>query len=245
MNAKFDNVFNYQKKNAHVLHSAVKKSKKREKLNHICLTQSLSATANRNPENILWFSVKYCGSLQPADKSTIQSNPFVPHHLIASRIPHPKTRHIHIPHFPLVLHFPPLITPPPSNPLVPIHQPHTSPQPFRSAFTESSPRSGSFDTSTSSSNFLVVLIMNPGKELDGHLEHDSEQLAEFLASKERLRDRMTATRTDIHLLHSQMVDSRRDFDKQLERLRKQVAPLVPASHSKSKSPTAPPSTPAG
>lgn len=87
--------------------------------------------------------------------------------------------------------------------------------------------------------------MNSGKELNGHFEHNSEQLAEFLASKERLRSRMAGARTDMHLLQAEVNDSRREFDTQLEFLRQLVAPLFPASQSQSKTPEAPPSTPAG
>lgn len=87
--------------------------------------------------------------------------------------------------------------------------------------------------------------MNSRKELDGHFEHNSEQLAEFLASKERLRDRMTGSRADMHALRSHVAQTRTEFETQLEHLRKQMAPLLTPSHSASKSPTAPPSTPAG
>lgn len=88
-------------------------------------------------------------------------------------------------------------------------------------------------------------MTNAGQELDGHFEHNSEQLAEFLASKERLRERMSGARADIHALRSHVAVSRREFETQLEYLRKQVAPLLPAEHSVSKAPRAPPSTPAG
>lgn len=89
------------------------------------------------------------------------------------------------------------------------------------------------------------LAMPSGKELDGHFEQDSEQLAEFLASKERLRERMAGARVEMYALRSQVAENRREFDTQLECLRKQVAPLLPAEHSVSKAPCAPPSTPAG
>lgn len=87
--------------------------------------------------------------------------------------------------------------------------------------------------------------MPSGKEPDGHFEHNSEQLAEFLATKDRLRERMTGARAEIHALRSEVAQSRREFDSQLEHIRKQVAPLLPPENSVSKAPRAPPSTPAG
>lgn len=87
--------------------------------------------------------------------------------------------------------------------------------------------------------------MSKGRELNGHLEHNSEQLADFLASKERLTERITGARADIHTLRSHVAVSRKEFDSQLEHLRKQVTPLLPAEQAVSKAPHAPPSTPAG
>lgn len=87
--------------------------------------------------------------------------------------------------------------------------------------------------------------MTQSRELNGHLEHNSEQLADFLASKDRLAEHMTTARVDIHALRSQVAVSRREFASQLEYLRKQVAPLFPAEQAVSKTPHAPPSTPAG
>lgn len=77
------------------------------------------------------------------------------------------------------------------------------------------------------------------------MEHDIEQFGEFLAAKQRLRDRMATARAELHAITVGAAEARRDFDRQLEALRTQVAPLLPAEQSVSKKPHAPPSTPAG
>jgi hypothetical protein len=68
-------------------------------------------------------------------------------------------------------------------------------------------------------------------ELSAHLEDNSEQLAEFLASKSRLQDRMAGARRDMHRMRAVVADDQRQFDAALQHLRKQVAALVEPSRS--------------
>lgn len=81
-------------------------------------------------------------------------------------------------------------------------------------------------------------------KVHAQIEHNTAQYADFLAARDRLLDRLNATHTDITRLTSHVAETRRDFDSQLDHLRRQVAALVPPSQSKARSPTAPPSTPA-
>jgi hypothetical protein len=68
-------------------------------------------------------------------------------------------------------------------------------------------------------------------ELAGHLEDNSEQLAEFLASKSRLQERMAGARRDMHRLRAVVADDQRQFDAALQHLRNQVAALIEPSRS--------------
>lgn len=82
-------------------------------------------------------------------------------------------------------------------------------------------------------------------QVKAHIRQDVDQLDEFKAAHERLRERINSTRADIVRLHAQVSENRRDFDSDLDHLRRQVAPLVSPSCSAARSPSAPPSTPAG
>lgn len=87
--------------------------------------------------------------------------------------------------------------------------------------------------------------VNVSDQVRAHIRQDADQLDEFKVAHERLRERLNSTRADIVRLHAQVAENRRDFDTALDHLRRQVAPLVSPSCSAARSPSAPPSTPAG
>ena len=87
--------------------------------------------------------------------------------------------------------------------------------------------------------------MDPSKEFTAHFEENAALLAEFLASKERLKDRLSSARTGNQELRLRIASFRREFETELELLRREVAPLIAASSSHSGIPSAPHSTPVG
>lgn len=95
----------------------------------------------------------------------------------------------------------------------------------------------------------------PSAELVAHFEENSEQLAEFLACKSRLQDRMAGTRREMHKMRATVADEQRQFDAVLQHLRAQVAHIIEPSRTTAPSRViadgvdiagshAPPSTPA-
>lgn len=68
-----------------------------------------------------------------------------------------------------------------------------------------------------------------GDTLSAHMEDNSEQLADFLASKSRLQGRMAGARRDMRAMRATVADEQRHFDAQLQHLRKQVAALLEES----------------
>lgn len=81
-------------------------------------------------------------------------------------------------------------------------------------------------------------------QLEEYMRHNNEQLSDFMAAHNRLREKLSSKRSDIISLRGQMMDCQSDFNSTLDYLRNQVAPLLPSSSLTVRSPTVPPSTPA-
>lgn len=100
-------------------------------------------------------------------------------------------------------------------------------------------------------------MASEGDAVSAQVEDNSEQLADFLASKSRLQTRMAGARRDMRSMRATVADEQRHFDAQLQHLRKQVAALLETSRTSCQSrpmdrtdlprapgSCAPPSTPA-
>lgn len=87
--------------------------------------------------------------------------------------------------------------------------------------------------------------MKPDNSESKHFSENAAQLAHFLASKERVRERMDGVHVGVNELSTEIAESLRDFESQLERLRKKVEPLVVIPATKMRVPLAPHSTPTG
>lgn len=77
------------------------------------------------------------------------------------------------------------------------------------------------------------------------MDENAAQLATFLESKERVREGMNGARVGVNELRVEIAESLRDFEVQLERLRKKVEPLIVIPATKQRVPLAPHSTPIG
>lgn len=78
-----------------------------------------------------------------------------------------------------------------------------------------------------------------------HFDANAAELAEFLTAKERVRERMDGVRLADTELRRQISEGLRDFEYKLERLRKQVEPMVTLPATPLRTPVAPHSTPLG
>ncbi len=78
-----------------------------------------------------------------------------------------------------------------------------------------------------------------------HLDANAAELADFLTAKERVLERMDGVRLADTELRRQISEGLRDFEYKLERLRKQVEPMVTIPATPLRAPVAPHSTPLG